>query len=88
MGTTSIRKMIKNDKETYSLDDLNMRYIMAENNEQFSVGAILHCSHIWDINTLRSWLPRYDDTMLTYVRKHLASDCYIAEGMFLKVWTD
>ena len=88
MGVESIRKMIRNGREMYSLDDLNMCYIMAEEHEQFSGGAILHCSHIWDTNTLRHWLPRYDDTMLETVRKWLASDCYISEGMFLKVWTD
>lgn len=65
-----------------------MQYVSAEENETIEGGAILHCSHSWSIDQLSGWLDGYDYDMLTMVKKWLACDAHIAEGMFLKVWVD
>ena len=71
-----------------TLNDLNMQYISAEDNEEIEGGAILECSRTWTIEQLQNWLPNFDFDMIETIKDWLADNACIAEGLFLKVWID
>lgn len=75
-----------NEVNQYTLDNLNMRYIVADSNEETETGAILKCSHSWTISQLQDYLAGYDFDMLQSVKDWLANDSEIAEGGYLEVW--
>ena len=71
-----------------TLEDLNMKYVSAESNEEINGGAVLECSRSWTKEQLKEWLPDFDFDMIEYVKLWLESDAHIAEGIYLKVWID
>lgn len=71
-----------------TLNDLNMQYVDADENEQIEGGAILQCSKLWTKEKLQEWLPDYDFDMIQTVQQWLSDNAYIAEGLYFKVWLD
>ncbi len=72
----------------YNIENLNMKYTSSEGNEEIENGAVLVCCHKWEYAQLTKWLPNYTTDMLEMIKDWLAQDCYIAEGLYLKVWCD
>lgn len=71
-----------------TLDDINMKYVTADMNEELYNGAVLECSVSWPLAELHDWLPELDIDSLDTVQDWLYSEPHIAEGMYLKVWVD
>ncbi len=70
----------------YTPENLNMKYTSSDYNKEIENGVILKCCHNWDYGQLTDWLPNYTNEMLEMIQDWLAQDCYIAEGLYLKVW--
>ena len=73
-----------------NLNNLNMQYVgvNVDGNEEIEGGAILECSQTWTTAQLKQWLSGYDFDMIESVKNWLEDDAQIAEGCYLKVWTD